>query len=108
MAALYGTLQGSRGETTRTGTSHIQAHLKTWEGEIDTHLRKDGAYDVRVREINSGSWITVCRGYLPGHVDPNAPTLPVKKAPRKRATPRVKIPRLFGTTGDLIATLVED
>jgi len=44
MAALYGALQGARGEVTRTGTprSGIRAHVQTWEARVTVTLQEDG------------------------------------------------------------------
>ena len=44
MAALYGKLQGSRGEVTRLGSksSGIRSKLETWEGSVTTVLEANG------------------------------------------------------------------
>jgi hypothetical protein len=42
MAALYGRLQGSRQEDTRTGHDEIHSRLETWEGSIETQLHAEG------------------------------------------------------------------
>lgn len=48
MAALYGRLQGNRGQTTRMGSknSGIWSRLETWEGSIRTELQADGSFEV--------------------------------------------------------------
>lgn len=48
MAALYGRLQGNRGEATRTGSkdSGITSQLETWEGSVRTELSADGEFRV--------------------------------------------------------------
>lgn len=48
MAALYGRLQGSRGEVTRMGTRDIFSKLETWHGSIQTTLKADGSYYVYI------------------------------------------------------------
>lgn len=48
MAALYGRLQGNRGEATRVGHSSIKAKLETWDGSIEVELEKDGTFTVRI------------------------------------------------------------
>jgi len=46
MSALYGRLQGSRGEVTRLGHQTIESTLETWTGEIRTELERDGSFSV--------------------------------------------------------------
>jgi hypothetical protein len=48
MAALYGRMQGNRGEATRMGTSTsgMRAQLETWEGQITVTLEADGSFQV--------------------------------------------------------------
>lgn len=48
MANLYGRLQGSRKEVTRTGHDAIQAKLETWEGSISVTLLKNGEFRVYI------------------------------------------------------------
>lgn len=48
MAALYGRLQGNRGEVTRMGHADIESKLETWDGSIRTVLFKDGSFDVYI------------------------------------------------------------
>jgi hypothetical protein len=59
MAALYGRLQGGRGEATRTGTksSGIHATLETWEGKIYVDLEADGSFTVALGPKGYGSAI---------------------------------------------------
>ena len=48
MAALYGRMQGNRGEVTRMGSasSGIESKLETWHGAIRTVLEADGTFKV--------------------------------------------------------------
>lgn len=48
MSALYGRMQGSRGQVTRCGTpaSGIWSKLETWAGAIQVHLAADGSFQV--------------------------------------------------------------
>jgi hypothetical protein len=46
MAALYGRIQGNRGEATRMGHDVIYARLETWEGSVAVNLFKDGTFTV--------------------------------------------------------------
>lgn len=48
MAPLRGTLQGTRGETSRLGHREITATLSTWEGSVTTTLMKDGTFTVEI------------------------------------------------------------
>jgi hypothetical protein len=50
MAALYGRLQGSRQEDTRTGHDEIHSRLETWEGSMETQLHAEGSFRVYVGE----------------------------------------------------------
>jgi len=50
MSALYGRLQGGRGEVTRTGHYQITSKLETWEGKLETTLYRDGSFEVRLGE----------------------------------------------------------
>jgi hypothetical protein len=55
MAALYGRMNGSRGEVTRCGTkaSGIQAKLETWEGSVRVTLDADGTFEVWMGDKSS-------------------------------------------------------
>jgi hypothetical protein len=63
MAALYGRLQGNRGEATRTGSkdSGIQATLETWEGKVRVDLDADGKFVVSLAEKH-GSPVAILQG----------------------------------------------
>jgi hypothetical protein len=52
MAPLYGRLQGSRQEVTRTGHYDIWSRLERWEGSIDVTLDCNGDFEVRMGEKN--------------------------------------------------------
>jgi len=52
MSALYGRLQGSRGEVTRLGHQTIESTLETWTGEIRTELERDGSFSVFIGPKN--------------------------------------------------------
>ena len=106
MAALYGTLQGNRGKTTRCGSRTIYAELKTFRGLMRICLSREGEYIVNVATVNGAQNHTVCRGYLPGHVDPNATPVP-QKPTRKRAARHAKVSRLFKDQEDLIVLMQE-
>lgn len=54
MSALYGRLQGSRGEATRLGHDHIEATLETWRGRLRLTLGKDGTYALEVAPKHGG------------------------------------------------------
>ncbi len=51
MAPLRGTLQGTRGETSRLGHKEITSVLSTWEGRVTTTLWKDGTFTVELAPI---------------------------------------------------------
>ena len=57
MAALYGRLQGNRGEVTRMGSpqSGIESTLETWDGEIRTELTAKGNFKVFIGPKGSAS-----------------------------------------------------
>lgn len=59
MAALYGRLQGNRGEATRVGTeaSGIRSTLETWQGKVVTSLDADGNFTVAVGEKHGVSQV---------------------------------------------------
>lgn len=50
MAALYGRIQGNRGEATRMGSANsgIHSELETWDGSIRTELEADGSFRVYI------------------------------------------------------------
>lgn len=50
MAALYGRLQGNRGQVTRVGSANsgIESRLETWQGEIRTTLEANGDFAVYI------------------------------------------------------------
>jgi hypothetical protein len=52
MAALIGTVQGSRGETHRLGSQYITSHLASWTHAIDTTLNRDGSYSIVIKELH--------------------------------------------------------
>ena len=56
MAALYGSLRGNRGETTRLGHKDIRARLETWAGAVTVVMDADGHY--RVYESTHGKHST--------------------------------------------------
>lgn len=63
MAALYGRMQGSRGETTRCGHDSISATLETWQGKITTVLEKDGSFTTMISgKQGEGPRIVVAQG----------------------------------------------
>lgn len=71
MAALYGSLRGNRGVTTRLGSkaSGIHSTLQTWDGSIHTFLNADGSYSVEVKSDlrrGGGDWKTVASGNVNG------------------------------------------
>lgn len=57
MAALYGRMQGNRGEVTRMGSANsgIESRLETWDGSIKTELTADGNYKVYIGDKHSPS-----------------------------------------------------
>lgn len=63
MANLYGRLQGSRGEVTRTGHTDIESKLETWEGSIRTVLYADGSFEVFIGEKYNAN-ILIAEGTL--------------------------------------------
>lgn len=50
MAALYGRMQGNRGETTRCGSEVIETKLETWSGAVRVILSRDGSFTVAIGE----------------------------------------------------------
>lgn len=44
MAALYGSIQGNRGEATRMGSksSGIRSYVQTWDARVTVQLEADG------------------------------------------------------------------
>ncbi len=46
MSRLYGSMQGNRGTVTRTGSTEIGAHVRTWDvgGAVDMIARRDGTF----------------------------------------------------------------
>lgn len=54
MANLYGRLQGSHREVTRTGSWSIDSTLETWDGKIKTTLNRDGEFVVTVASKYGG------------------------------------------------------
>lgn len=48
MAALRGTLQGSRGQASRLSHDRITSTLETWHGSITVTLSKTGDYGVHI------------------------------------------------------------
>lgn len=56
MAALYGRLQGERGQVTRTAHHNITATLETWEGKITVTLQCDGSFTVEVGDKYAGGF----------------------------------------------------
>lgn len=52
MAPLRGTLQGTRGETSRLGHKEITSVLSTWEGRVTTTLWKDGTFTVELAPLD--------------------------------------------------------
>lgn len=48
MAALYGRLQGNRGQVTRCGSRIIDAKLETWNGSIRVALMTNGDFRVSI------------------------------------------------------------
>lgn len=82
MAKLYGTLQGSRGQATRCGTTRIETVAASWEGAIAVVLRiKDcGAIVYDVSQIpwgNSDARKDIAHGVL---YNPNQENKDVSKA----------------------------
>ena len=65
MANLYGTIQGSRGAATRTGSRSIRSTVETWEGIVSVDLDGDGNYIVRT----SGKYGERSRIVLEGNVN---------------------------------------
>lgn len=61
MAPLRGTLQGTRGETSRLGHREITATLSTWEGRVTVTLFKDGTFTVEAGPLD-GHARTVAHG----------------------------------------------
>lgn len=63
MAALYGRMQGNRGEVTRMGSANsgIESTLETWDGQVRTELEADGSFVVRIGQ-KRGSGTVVLRG----------------------------------------------
>jgi len=57
MANLRGTLQGSRGMTSRLGHETITSRLNTWDGAISMTLLKDGSFNVVIDGLG-----TIMRG----------------------------------------------
>lgn len=53
MAALYGRLQGSRGQATRCGTDVIRTTVETWEGQVTVILERDGTFSVGLGQKGS-------------------------------------------------------
>lgn len=72
MAPLRGTLQGTRGETSRLGHREITATLSTWEGRVTTTLRKDGTFTVELAPVD-GHGRTVAVGNV-NEGEPDVPT----------------------------------
>ena len=66
MSAVYGRLQGNRGEVTRGGSkdSGIESTLETWQGAIKTVLEADGSFYVYI-----GPKWNPCHLVLSGNVD---------------------------------------
>lgn len=66
MAALYGTLQGHRGEATRMGTkdSGMSAALQTWGGKARLTLDADGTCELHVSHPTRGGTTKVWSGNI--------------------------------------------
>lgn len=56
MSALYGRMQGERGQVTRTAHHNITVTLETWEGKISVNLRRDGSFTVEVGDKYAGGF----------------------------------------------------
>lgn len=67
MAALYGTLQGNRGEASRTDSkdSGITSQVQTWHGYVRVHLEHDGTFHVTAGPLNGGATQVDITGQLP-------------------------------------------
>ena len=57
MSRFYGTMQGSRGETTRTGTkaSDLRAHVRGWDFGVRVCVYDDDGVDTALVYLTSGS-----------------------------------------------------
>lgn len=56
MSALYGRLQGERGQVTRTAHHSIAATLETWEGKVTVALQRDGSFIVEIGDKYAGGF----------------------------------------------------
>lgn len=63
MSAVYGRLQGNRGEVTRTGSKHsgIMATLNTYEGKVRLVLEEDGSFVLDIESDGIG-FVAYARG----------------------------------------------
>lgn len=55
MANLRGTVQGSRGEASRLGSSELSTTAATWHTKAMVHMEKDGSGGFELEEINGKS-----------------------------------------------------
>lgn len=64
MAALYGRLQGNRGEATRTGSkaSGIRTVAETWGSKVTVHLSHDGSCVVYATPKRGGCEVMLWEG----------------------------------------------
>lgn len=56
MAALYGGIQGNRGEATRTGSANsgIRSYVQTWDARVTVQLQADGTCQVTAQDWQRG------------------------------------------------------
>lgn len=55
MSRLYGSVRGGRGEATRTGHSHITAHVRGWNVGVKVYGKAEGEVDTFEVVATSGS-----------------------------------------------------
>lgn len=67
MAALFGRLNGNRGEVTRLGSkdSGIKCTLQTWKGKVVLCLEADGTWNLYSTDINATKVIDKASGKVP-------------------------------------------
>lgn len=68
MAKFYGTIQGSRGQASRLGHSHIVTKAASWDGAVNTVItERDGETWVEITTMqhhNAGSYNLIYDGPL--------------------------------------------
>lgn len=81
MAALYGRLQGNRGQVTRMGHATIESKLETWDGSIKTVLCKDGDFQVYVGDKSYPNRLVISGNVNDGerHANPTGQLMQVAK-----------------------------